>query len=80
MSTAVARGGMMPAGHGFGKGKAAAVEEEEDEVNGFFVEEEVGAVSNASSIGVASSDSSTGELVIGEGGAFSSLQATFQRK
>uniref|UniRef100_A0A0E0R8F1 Uncharacterized protein n=1 Tax=Oryza rufipogon TaxID=4529 RepID=A0A0E0R8F1_ORYRU len=68
----------MPARHGFRKGKATAVEEEE--VNGFFVEEEVGAVSNASSIGVASSDSSTGELVIGEGGAFSSLQATFQRK
>uniref|UniRef100_A0A0E0BJ38 Uncharacterized protein n=1 Tax=Oryza glumipatula TaxID=40148 RepID=A0A0E0BJ38_9ORYZ len=61
-----------------GKGKVTVVEEEE--VNGFFVEEEVGAVSNASSIGVASSDSSTGELVIGEGGAFSSLQATFQRK
>ncbi|EEC83201.1 hypothetical protein OsI_28458 [Oryza sativa Indica Group] len=72
---AVARSGMMPAGHGFRKGKASAVEE----VNGFFMEEEE-AVSDASSIGVASSDSSTGELVVREGGAFSSLQAAFKRK
>jgi hypothetical protein len=75
--TAVARGGMMLAGHKFRKGKKAV----EEEVNGFFMEEEEEvAVSDASSIGMASSDSSTGEIVVGEGGAFSSLQAASQRK
>jgi hypothetical protein len=73
---AVARGGMMLAGHRFRKGKKAV----EEEVNRFFMEEEEVAVSDASSIGVASSDSSTGEIVVGEGGAFSSLQAASQRK
>ncbi len=49
------------------KGKAVAVEKEGT------------VVSDASLIGVASSGSSTGELVVGEGGAFSSFQAALQR-